>query len=185
MGWSHEELEAIKAILDVKELEPSRYGWVEYENGDSYELIKIGIWKDDNQARYELEMSYADRDEEIATPESMHDNVLVDWDEWERELKEELGLGPDADWDLVIKAWSKRIDKEIEAWEGDLTIKVTSAYTTIELSRAVIKETCYLNVTHEHLYKGAIIKAETWDFEELLAILRLKELLAKIAMSIR
>jgi len=161
---TEKEIEEIKqevntdfAKVEVNESEIK----VNYE--DAYDIERIYLSKTQNEYGvkfYRLEIEYAQRDNEIHNCYSCHDYFCEDCP-----LK-------DKDSDEIIQ-------KEVEEHESRESIKL-SGFDELVISPAIVETQCYVDIPHKHLFKGVYLTFETQDFENVLAVLKLRNLLYKL-----
>jgi len=133
---------------------------INYE--DSYDIERIYIQKTQNEYGikfYRLESEYANRDSEIINCYSCHDPFCEDCP-----LRDEA------------ENIDEIINQEIEDHENKPEIKLSALSSKLTIKPIIVETKCYVDIPHTHLYKGVYLEFETNDFEELIALMKLRDL---------
>ena len=113
--------------------------YIGYEWSDAYDITRVHFYIHNNKISSCI-IESASKDEEIINPYACHECIGEDCKYYDRE-KDECGIT------------DKNIENEINIWEHTILRR-----DDITVSRTVLEETCYVNVTHEHIYRGYSIE---------------------------
>lgn len=126
--------------------------YIGYEWSDGYGFTRVHFYIHDNKIS-SCTIENASRDEEIINPYACHDCTEEECRYYDKE-KGECSI-TDRDIENEVKKWERTILER-----DDLTV-----------SRVVLEETCYVNVTHEHLYRGYSIELSNPSIEMVLDVI--------------
>jgi len=125
---------------------------------DAYEIVETWIIVDDEGEIETVDITVVDLDEEIATPEGCHDCLFEECPRWDNE-KEECNIT------------DEEIHEEERKW-----VRVVGITRGLRISRIIYKRWCYLNIPHNHIYRGYSIKLyKPTDIEKIRAVYEILE----------
>ena len=133
---------------------------INYE--DAYDIERIYVQKTQNEYGvkfYRLEIEYTNRDSEIINCYSCHSTFCEDCP-----LKDEA------------ENIDELINREIDEYESKPEIKLSALSSKLTIKPIIVETKCYLDIPHEHLFKGVYLEFETNDFGELIALMKLRDL---------
>jgi len=178
-----------------------------FEYLDAYTMEELRISKRENQygvAEYDIFITTANTEDEIHLPEALaqHDytpeikevrNYLeehgVNVVELIRKATVEYGgvkeyyVGSLEDFinEVLLTKYSEVLEeeanKEYNNWNNKRYLEVSWGFNKIQVGTTVVVRQCYLNIPHEHWYKGYYIYLSTQNIEDLKTLLNIEDLI--------
>lgn len=143
---------------------------------DAYDTEKIEIEIEINEygvVTYNVVMEYANKTDEIPICDSCHDTYCEDCWLFKQFGDKETG-------EIDHKKLDEYFNKEVEKHENQTHYELSGFNGKINVKPIIVERKCYLDIPHYHYYRGVSITAELHDFDELKALITLRDYFYKL-----
>lgn len=167
--------ELLKFDTETYRIENNKMDLISAISDDFDEYENMQISRDYNEYGvpfYSLEITRYDNSDEIETPESLAQHDL-------------LGNNEDTDTEQnEINEIEEKATKETEAWENRKHLFTTyTAKQEIRIRPTIETKECFVQITHNHIYKATMLTCTTTQLDQLKAIIAAREEIRELYLS--
>jgi len=156
-------------VVDIQDYKEVLNIVAEYR--DAYESERITVFRDiDNEISVTVTRHNYDEDE-IRFPEACHECVYEECEYYDSKTEE-----------CTLEEISRKELEEFKAKAVNKTIQIGNA--ELQIMEEIVTETCYVNVTHEHVYKAVTLILKTYSLSNVESFLSARDMIFDLATEI-